>query len=78
MDDTVTTQDVRRDHAALVYLNVALIGRDLQRFSVQSLCRTEMNNFFSSDSRRQHVIGEDGCELVFAVRLKKDVDQPLG
>ena len=38
MDDTVTAQDVRRDYAALVYLNVALIGRDLQRFSVQSLC----------------------------------------
>jgi hypothetical protein len=37
-----------------------------------------MNNFFGSDSRRQHVIREDGCELVFAVRLKKDVDQSLG
>ena len=37
-----------------------------------------MNNFFGSDSRRQHMIREDGRELVFAVRLKKDIDQPLG
>jgi hypothetical protein len=31
MDDTVTAQDVRRDHAALVYLHVSLIDLDLQR-----------------------------------------------
>src|SRR5579864_9443934 len=36
-----------------------------------------MRNFRGSDSRRQHVIREYGCELIFVLRLDQDIDQPF-